>query len=223
MSTQVLRFTRGPWSRVKNQAIEWFTVQWRLHTNLLAFLGGVALCGLLFGAVIAGQLNSQDAAVLGNAIGQLIQAVDLNQLASTQDVWWSRVVADCQLLALVWLFGVTVIGLPFIVVTVFLRAFSMGFSVGFTVLQFGWKGLAIVATTMFVHQVLSLAAIILAGALAIRFSMGLLRQTTPVTRLPRRLLLYTCAFALPALILIVAAAFQAYVSPGLLTGLLANR
>jgi stage II sporulation protein M len=186
------------------------------HLHLFAFLTAVALCGLVFGAAVAGQLNQADSAVLSQTVDRLLTAVAHRDLAPAGDLWWHRMIGDGQLLALIWLFGVSVIGLPFVVIAVFLRSFSVGFAVGFTVLHFGWSGLVLASIGIFLHQAVSLTAIICAGVVAIRFSAGILRQAVPLSKMTASFLSYTGWFLVFALALAAGAFIQASVAPALL-------
>lgn len=190
------------------------------HLHIWSFLVAVVLCGLVFGGVAAGQLNSSDTLALGNSTLQLLQAIAQHQLASASQLWWQRMIADGQLLALLWLLGVSIIGLPFIVIAVFLRGFSIGFAVGFTVISFGWRGFLLAAIGIFLHQIVSLTAIILAASVAIRFSAGVLRQEQTQRRLSLALVKYTAWFGAFAGLLMLGAAVQAYLAPHLLSALL---
>lgn len=190
------------------------------HFHIWTFLAAVTLCGLIFGGLVAGQLNSSDTAVLGHAIQRLFVAIQQHQLAAAGDLWWQRVIGDGQLLALIWLFGVSVIGLPFVVIAIFLRAFSVGFSVGFTVLQFGWKGFLLATLGIFSHQLVTMLVFIVAGTVAIRFSAGILRHSLSMQTMPMAFLKYTGWFLLCSVGLMVGAVIQAYVAPQLLTSLL---
>jgi stage II sporulation protein M len=189
------------------------------HTFL--FLTAVSLCGLVFGGVVAGQLNAADTFVLGHQLDQLLAAASNHHLAPVGDLWWQRVVRDGRLLALLWLFGVSVMGLPFVVIAIFLRAFSVGFAVGFTVLSFGWRGVLVASVAIFAHQLLTMTSLLLAGAVAIQFSGDLLQRTRPVDGLTGRFLRYNAIFAVCAVGVFAGAAVQAGLAPhviGVLNG-----
>ncbi|WP_067933720.1 stage II sporulation protein M [Alicyclobacillus kakegawensis] len=190
--------------------------------NVWAFLCGVCLCGLVFGAVVAGELGGNDAVVLNDAIQRVLTAIQQHQLASARDLWWQRMIGDAQLLALLALFGVSIIGVPFVVMVLFLRAFSLGFAIGFTVIQFGWKGWVLAGVGMFLHQVLSLAVLLCAGVMAIRFSAALLRHIYPLPRLTMALARYTLRFGVCFLGLMPGAFVQAYLTPHLLARMLVS-
>lgn len=200
----------------------WQTIKFGVHgqAQLWSFLFAVILCGLVFGGIAAGQLNGTDTLTLQNSIEQLLQAISAHQLAPAGTLWWQRMLADGQFLALLWLLGVSIIGLPFIVIAVFLRSFSIGFAVGFTVIQFGWRGFLLASIAIFLHQLLSLAALILASGVAIKFSLGVLRQSHPLPTLSIALAKYTAWFIGCAGILALGAIVQAYLAPGLLHVLL---
>jgi stage II sporulation protein M len=190
--------------------------------HLWSFLAAVVLCGLIFGGIAAGQLNSSDTLALSNATLQLLQAIAAHQLAPANALWWQRMVADGQFLALLWLLGVSIIGMPFIVIAMFLRGFSIGFAVGFTVIQFGWRGFLLASIGIFLHQLLSLTALVFAAAIAIRFSGLVLRQSLPTAALAGALANYTGWFLLCACLLMGGAAVQAWLSPHLLGALLSG-
>ncbi|MCL6549351.1 MAG: stage II sporulation protein M [Alicyclobacillus sp.] len=212
----------------KQPIFRWNGVRRRLErtvatqVHVWCFLAAVAVCGLLFGGVVAGQLGDADASVLSSAVGRLLDAIAQHQLASSSDLWWQRMTSDAQLLALLWLLGLSVIGFPFVVAAVFLRAFSVGFAVGFTTLQFGWKGILVAGVAIFLHQVISLTVFILAGSTAIRFSADIVRQRYQPAQLSFQFLRYTGAFALLSTGLMVGAWVQANLAPGVLTWVLAG-
>ncbi len=192
------------------------------HLHLWSFLLAVVICGLLFGAVIAGELNAGDTIILANAVSHLLSAITEHQLAPGADLWWQRVIQDGQVLALLWLFGVSVIGIPFIAVTLFLRAFSIGFSVGFTVLQFGWKGFFLSGIIIFMHQIITMGALLIAGGVAIQFSTQILEQSLPIRALPWRFVKYTSVFILCMLFIMLGAAVQAYLGPAIVSAVFAE-
>ncbi len=205
------------WNRSKFASTETIAKKLRPQVHLWSFLGAVVLCGLVFGGVVAGELNTGDTIVLANAISHLLSAISSHQLAPSGDLWWQRVTQDGQVLALLWLFGVSVIGIPFVAVTLFLRAFSVGFSVGFTVLQFGFKGLLFSGVVIFLHQVISMAILILAAGTAIQFSKEILSQSISIRALPWRFTKYTSMFVVCLFGLMLGAALQAYIGPDMMS------
>jgi stage II sporulation protein M len=186
------------------------------HLHIWSFLIGITVCGLIFGSIVASQINVSDAQVLNGAIERVLSAISGHQLASPEDIWWQRMISDGQILALLWLFGLSVLGVPLIVTTIFLRAFSVGFAVGYTTMAFGWKGFLVASLGIFLHQLISLTMLLIAGGFAIRFSTNILFQRTPFSNLLLPLIKYCGIFVLCTCGLMVGGAVQAYVAPHLL-------
>ncbi|MCY0888993.1 MAG: stage II sporulation protein M [Alicyclobacillaceae bacterium] len=188
--------------------------------NVTVFLMAVSVCGLLFGGIVAGQLSPAESFVLVNRVQSLLSAIHTHQFPPSQDVLWQRLISDGRLLALLWVLGLSVIGIPFILVTLFLRAFSIGFAIGFTVLHFGWNGLWISLLGIFTHQFLAYTTLLIAALIAIRFSMHILRQSFALPSLLLRVFRYTGAFVACLGGLAVADFVQIFIAPHLLVGLL---
>lgn len=190
------------------------------QAHVWGFLLGIAICGLLFGGIIAGELSSANTSALSHTVQNLITAIQGHQLALPSDLWRQRLTADFQVIALLWLFGLSVIGLPFVVVVLFIRSFSIGFAVGFTVLDFGWKGFVLATVGIFLYQVLAVSILVVASAIAIRFSADLLQQVYPLSVLSLEFLRYTGAFFLCTVGLVISSGMQAYIMPTILGSIL---
>ena len=191
-----------------------------LHT--LVFLLAVVLCGLIFGGFTAGQLAQGESAVIGQAVQELLTAVAHHQLAAPSELMRQKVVQDGRLLALLWLFGLSILGLPFVVIALFLRAFTIGFAVGFTIIHFGWQGVILAGLGMFTHQVLSLSALLCGGVMAIRFSANVLQSAYNKRELTVNILKYSLVFAVIGGVLVFADWLQSYMGPALLSGTLVH-
>lgn len=190
------------------------------HVHVWTFLAGVTLCGILFGGIVSGQLSETERLVLGNALEHLFVAIKGHQLASGTQLFVQRFLDDTVVLGAIWLFGVSVIGIPFVVGALFLRGFTVGFAVGYTTLQFGWKGVVLAAVGIFLHQLVTLFTLFIAAISAIRFSQKILAQSLPISRLTVQFLQYTGTFVLCTGGLMLGAFIQAFVVPHLLTSLI---
>lgn len=192
------------------------------HLHIWSFLLAVVACGLIFGGIVAGITSPHDKMVITGALSNLLSTMHQGQLAPSNTLWVERMISDGRLLVIIWILGLSIIGLPLIPVVIFLRSFSVGFSIGFTVLTFGWRGVWFSIAGIFAHQFVSFIALALAGGLAIRFSAHILRQSVPLQRLLQSVLVYTGVFCLLVIPLALGAAMQAFWSPALISSILAH-
>lgn len=191
----------------------------RKHGSALLFLLAIAVTGLFFGGVVAGQIPHPEQMILDNRLQNLISDVTNHQLASSKELLWQRLSADGRMLALLWLLGLSIIGIPIIILLLFLRAFSTGFAIGYTILHFGVKGLWIAMLGIFLHEFLAYSTLLAAALTAIRFSKTILIQKIQLSDLIVRALRFTGYFIVYLGGLAIADWVQASVVPHLLASL----
>lgn len=122
---------------------------------------------------------------------------------------------NLQIILVIWFLGLTVIGIPLILLVVLLRGFVLGFTVGFLVQKKAWQGIAVVCLSIVPQSLLYVPALILAGAAAVSFSLSLLGRWSPMrsARRSRSLLSYCLLMAILSLAGIVAGLIEAIVTP----------
>src|SRR5690625_7607326 len=89
-------------------------------------------------------------------------------------------------LLLLCLLGLSVIGLPLVWILLFVKGFVVGFSVGFIVNQLGLKGLLLAALSIAPQNLLIIPIYIIAGSLAMIFSLTLLGKLFTIRSEERR-------------------------------------
>lgn len=190
------------------------------EAHIFAFLIGMTLCGIVFGAIVAGELRPADKLELANQLEAFFLATIHGQLASGSSVFANRLIIDAAWLALVWLAGSSAVGIPLVAAAVFARAFETGFAAAFTALQFGWKGFAVASIGIFVHQLVFLFAFLIASANAIRFSYQIIAQSVPLYQWSLQFLRYTGLSMMCLGGVMLASVIQAFVVPPIVIRLL---
>ena len=81
----------------------------------------------------------------------------------SQSSYWSIAALHLKWIGLIWILGLSVIGLPGILILDFLKGVLIGFTVGYLVGQYSWKGLlfalvSIAPQNLFIIPVLMMCA-----------------------------------------------------------------
>src|SRR5690606_4529411 len=79
-------------------------------------------------------------------------------------------------LIILFLLGLSVIGLPLVWVLLYVKGLVIGFSVGFLVNQIGMKGLFLAAISIAPQNFVIIPVYIIAGTVSMIFSLGLLHK-----------------------------------------------
>ncbi|MGZ4030844.1 MAG: stage II sporulation protein M, partial [Tumebacillaceae bacterium] len=120
--------------------------------------------------------------------------------------------------------GLSIIGLPVIVLLIFVEGFKIGFTVGVIVSQFHGKGVLFALAAILPQNLISVPAMIVCGVAGISFSLMLVRSRfshAPArggtgTQLYRNFLSYTGLVSAVAVAMVLASFVEGYLSPVLM-------
>lgn len=117
---------------------------------------------------------------------------------------------------IIWILGVTVIGIPLILLLISLRGFIIGFTVGFFVKQMGFKGIVFSLVSVLPQNILIVPGIIFVGALGIGFSLMLIknrpRKNSQHSAL-NQFFIYSTIIAMLHVAIAAGCLIEAYISP----------
>ncbi|WP_067836696.1 stage II sporulation protein M [Amphibacillus sediminis] len=173
------------------------------------------LMGLIFGAIIVLTMHFTQKQDLLFYLNQYFGRIEDSMIGSPFDLLKMSIVNHIQYLAIFFVLGLSIIGLPAIWIMVFAKGTFIGFSVGFFVSQYGARGFAFVSAALLPQNFIIIPVYLLAGTLAMICSLYLLKRLTG-RRLARMsfqpMLHYSSIFILLTVCLVLAAFVEAYFS-----------
>jgi stage II sporulation protein M len=175
---------------------------------------GVFLCGLVLGAISLRTLNPLVQQELNQYLTFYLKEVSACAGGSLSIKAWVQTlkIQACSL-GLLWVFGLTIVGSPLILIAVAARGFIVGFTVGFLAQEEAGKGLILAIAGVLPQNLCYIPAFLGAGVLSLYFSFTLLRtQDAPY----RRLGVYTLLFLVFFLLVLIGSWLEAYLAPGLM-------
>lgn len=132
-------------------------------------------------------------------------------------IFFSAYIQQLKSIFLIWFLGLTVIGIPLILGVIFIRGFSLGFTIGFLIQEKGSAGVIISIISILPQNIVYLPLIIAWGLIAINFSLYIVKGrevgSLPLTKGLIRYLLLLAAFSV---LVLVGVLIEAYLSPWLL-------
>ncbi|ASA23072.1 stage II sporulation protein M [Paenibacillus donghaensis] len=190
------------------------------QTPLYIFVAVLFLVGVVFGALIVGALTMDQQQELSDYLGNFFVTVDQQGLASASDSYWSIAALNLKWIGLIWILGLSVIGLPGILILDFLKGVMIGFTVGCLVSQYSWHGMLFALVSVAPHNLVLIPVLLVCSAAAIAFSLLMIRtrvlgqpKRTPITRPFTR---YTLLSFAMALLILGISCFEAWVTPSMM-------
>ncbi|ANB61518.1 stage II sporulation protein M [Anoxybacteroides amylolyticum] len=188
----------------------------REHASVYLFTIVLFLMGVIFGAIVVNSLNLNQKQDLYYYLTQFFGQVAKGQLASEYDMFQQSYFHNLQYIGFMWVLGISIIGLPLILVLLFLKGVVVGFTVGFLVNQMGWQGFLLSFVSVMPQNVIVIPAVIIMGTIAISFSLKMVRnQFMKRMHEPIFPMIMRYAFVMVAIsaVLLLSASMEAYVSP----------
>lgn len=195
-----------------------WNVSTRENMNLYLFVGVLLVVGAVFGALLVRALTFEQQRDLAEHLGLYLNAARDPGALNPAETFRDSLIFYGKWLALIWLLGLSVIGLPLVFILDFLKGVLIGFSVGLLVHEFAWNGVLFSFAAVAPQNALVLPALMIASVSSARFAYFVVteRLFRRKGRLLPPFLAHTAVAALMMAMLLMASLYEAYVSPMLL-------
>jgi stage II sporulation protein M len=153
----------------------WLVGTLQQRSVLFALVFSLFFMGALVGAVSVNTLDSSSMVELSAFVRDLLASLRREGAAVGEGWQWVLVDDVLKTAGLVWLLGLSVVGVPFIAAVVFLRGFVLGFALAFLVKDLVLRGVVLALVALLPQQLFLLPGLAFAAVAAIAFSIGALR------------------------------------------------
>ncbi|CAG9622371.1 stage II sporulation protein M [Sutcliffiella rhizosphaerae] len=186
------------------------------HSSLYLFIVVLFFMGVIFGAIVVNSMNFSQKQDLFVYISRFFGQVEEGHIANQKDIFFQSYFHNIKYVLLMWVLGISIIGLPVILVLLFLKGVVVGFTVGFLVNQLSWKGFLLSFVAILPQNMISIPAYIIIGALSVAFTLKMIRQQF-VKRIQepffQQFIRYSMAMGVILMLLVAASLIEAFASP----------
>jgi stage II sporulation protein M len=188
---------------------------WRQNWPLFLFVLAVFVLGIGFGALGVDNLSSGQFEELKKYVDAFVRQVGQLSIDSGSAVR-SKIYGDILMIVLLYLFGLSFVGILFVLGLVFIRGFILGFAVVFLARGMALNGFLLVAVSILPHNLLYLPALLAGGTAALSFALlSVRRYYNTRIRLFNCLVGYTLIMLTVMIVILSAGLVEVYFSPWL--------
>ncbi|RAL26526.1 stage II sporulation protein M [Thermoflavimicrobium daqui] len=202
---------------LKNKSWWSQTIQCHMQNqkSLYIFVSVLFMMGVIFGAIIVNTLDLNQKNGLINYLGYFFRQLKENSIAEPSIAFQHAVGDYLKTVGLIWILGLSVIGIPVILILIFIKGLVIGFTVGFLVNQLSWDGLWFACVSVAPQNLLAVPALIIVSVAGISFSLLLVRNRLIQHRgtIYPQFISFSFLATGMGLLLIIAAGIEAYASP----------
>ncbi|MFC8575881.1 stage II sporulation protein M, partial [Heyndrickxia sporothermodurans] len=146
------------------------------YSSIYSFIIVLFLMGVVFGAVIVNSLSFDQKEDLYYYLNQFFGQVSDGKVAAPSDLFRLSFLHNVKFLGLMWILGISIIGLPLILILLFIKGIVVGFSVGFLVSQMHWGGFLLSFVTVLPQNLFIIPMFIFIAVVSVGVSLKLIRK-----------------------------------------------
>lgn len=182
------------------------------NKKIYTFLIGLIIIGLVFGSSMPLFLNTSDKEIITNYMAEFVKNIEnIDPLFLLKNSILNNLTSSF----FIWILGISIIGIPIVIIIFFFKVFIMGFSITAIILNYGIKGILFSAVYIFPTITLEIIIYLIITTYSIIFSSKLIfhifkkKEFNITTAFKKYLKIYINTL----LILIVVSLYDAFVNP----------
>lgn len=198
-----------------NQSMKQFM---RENLSLYVFVSVLFVIGVVFGAVMVNALSLEQKQEMTRHLGSFFHELNGGATYDGAQSFKSAFAVHMKWILLIWLLGLSIIGLPIILILDFLKGVLIGFTVGYLVGQMSWKGMLFALASIAPQNLIVIPALLICSVSAMAFSISMIKNRFIQRRgtIYHPFVKYTNITLLMGGLLLVAALWEGYMSPQLM-------
>ncbi|WHY84518.1 stage II sporulation protein M [Neobacillus novalis] len=191
----------------------------REHSSIFLFIVVLFLMGVIFGAIVVNSMSITQKEDLFYYLSQFFGQVSDGKVTEDNDLFLQSFLHNSKFIGLIWVLGISIIGLPVILILLFIKGMVVGFTVGFLVSQMGWNGFMLAFVSILPQNLIIIPVFILMAAFSVIFSMRMIKQQF-MKKYAQPILPFFKGYILTIIVAVIfisaASGIEAYLSPWLM-------
>lgn len=184
------------------------------NKKLIVFLVILGIIALVSGSIFTVMLNSSDKKLIANYISEFMNNLSNNNLDYIIALQ-NGFISYFSFIIIIWLLGMSVIGIPIILFMYFSKIFVLGFSVSAIISNYGLKGCLLSFSYIFPHQIINIIIYTILTLYALKVAGKTLYYIIKKEKLDFKHILHNYLFVLLGTIgvAVVMILFEVYITP----------
>lgn len=192
------------------------------HSSLYLFTAVLFSVGVVFGSLTIQSLGTSQQNELFYYFQQFLVEMQKDHFVASGFAFTQNFMHYFKFIGFIWILGLSIIGLPIILVMIFLKGVFIGFTVGFLVHQKGWAGAVLASVGVIPQNLIIVPLMLVVGVFSISFSFKLIGHLMGTKQPYQKLSLgrYISLLLLALLFLLLISVFETFISPLMMNGLI---
>lgn len=195
-------------------------VKVKANKRMIIFLVSLMLIGIIAGSIFVAVLSKNDQGMLKEYLNTFITNIDTGKLDYTSG-FINSLGSSLFYISVIWLLGISVIGIPVNLFMFFSKAFILGFSVTSIIMNYKLKGCLIAFFYIFPHHIINMIIYIILMLYSLTVSLKIIKSMVKKEPFDFRKIIHKYSYVLLLVIIgvIITTLIEIYLVPTILKSL----
>lgn len=178
----------------------------------------IVVLGIISGSLFLMVLNENDKSEVINEIGTFMTNINTNNINNLNS-FKNSLIEGMILIILSWILGMSIIGVIFNIFFIYMKSFTIGFSISSFILVYKYKGILSSLIYVIPSQLINILIILILGVYTLLFSKYLFKMIfikDKTVNLGKFFKKYVLVFGICIILCVISALCEAYLLPSLL-------
>ena len=180
------------------------------------FLAIISIIGIITGALFMTVLSTSDKEIVYNSLNDYITNIGSIKLNIKE--FLSNFLLNILYALIIWILGISVVGLPIVIIVIFFKSFLVSFTVSSFIINYKIKGLLYSLIYIFPHMIVNLLIYIYLGIYSIKLSISIIKAifSKKSINFKNSMVSYLKLFIFSFILIIVTTLYETYFVPFIL-------
>ena len=186
----------------------------KLNKKLFLFLVTLGIVGIIVGSIFAVGLKVDDKMLIKEYLDNYLNNINdnkLNYLEALKNIS----ISNYLFIILIWILGISLIGIPIIIFMYFMKCFMLGFSISAILINYNFKGLLFALLYIFPHLIINILIYIILILYALTLSLKILEAVIKKKNINFKYIMnkYLVIILFSFLVITLTNLFEVYLTP----------
>lgn len=189
----------------------------KINKKTLLFFTILLLTGIVTGAIFMAILNETDKKLITDYFVNFISNIENNKLNFLEAIK-NGLFNNLLYIIIIWILGISVIGIPIVIIMFFIKSFTLGFSISSIIFNYKLKGCLLSFIHIFPHQILNFLIYILLTTYSIFFSLKIIDSIIKRKTIDFKILMnkYIKILIFSLIVIIISILIEVFITPFLI-------
>ena len=187
----------------------------KYNKKVMLFLSIIVIMGIISGSFLSVILKNNDKQLVINNIKNFVENINnVNNI----ELLKNSLLINIILILGIWILGISIIGLFIVIVLIFWKSFTLGFTISSFILTYHLKGIILALIYIFPHLIINLLIIMYLGSYSLKFSILIIKCIFRKINLDLRKLtiIYLKILLISIIFILITSLFESFITPYIL-------